>query len=271
MAWGWRGVNSPPLSTLPHPILTHLDALASQASLADAASYGAGLRKFHLFCDIFSIPESARLPASLPVLKSFALWSITDPDPEDPVLADGTPFEPISVVAVRKYLSAVRAWHLAQGWPPPLSEEELTQLNWSLRGLDRLQANRRKRPPRPPVTLHMLTTLRSSLRLNDPFDAAVWAAATCSFWGMMRFGEVSVTSRAAFSGDRHLSDERINRLCGCFLHSFVHRRPTPRVTFANEDQVKVMTTTPKQASELGDDEISFFVTVALFVYHNHIH
>lgn len=235
MAWGWRGVNSPPLSTLPHPILTHLDALASQASLADAASYGAGLRKFHLFCDIFSIPESARLPASLPVLKSFALWSITDPDPEDPVLADGTPFEPISVVAVRKYLSAVRAWHLAQGWPPPLSEEELTQLNWSLRGLDRLQANRRKRPPRPPVTLHMLTTLRSSLRLNDPFDAAVWAAATCSFWGMMRFGEVSVTSRAAFSGDRHLSDERINRLCGCFLHSFVHRRPTPRVTFANED------------------------------------
>ncbi|KAI0814760.1 hypothetical protein BC629DRAFT_811723 [Irpex lacteus] len=132
----------------------HLDTLASQASLSDAASYGAGLRKFHLFCDIFSVPESARLPASLPVLKSFALWAITDPDPDDPVLADGTPFEPVSVVAVH-----------------------------------RIQANRRRRPPRPPVTLHMLTTLRSALRLNDPFDAAVWAAATCSFWGMMRFGE----------------------------------------------------------------------------------
>ncbi|KAI0798485.1 hypothetical protein BC629DRAFT_1259898, partial [Irpex lacteus] len=188
----WRGVLPPPQSTLPHPILRHLDTLASQASLADASGYGSGLRKFHLFCDVFSVPEEQRLPASLPVLKSFALWAITDPDPLDPVFADGTPFEPVSVVAVRKYLAAVRAWHIAQGWPPPLSEDDLVQLNWSLRGLDRIQANRRRRPPRPPVTLHMLTSLRSALHLSDPFDAAVWAAATCGFWGMMRFGEVTV-------------------------------------------------------------------------------
>ncbi|KAI0082955.1 hypothetical protein BDY19DRAFT_877984, partial [Irpex rosettiformis] len=174
----WRGVNTPPASTLPHPILQYLDAQASQASLSDTSSYGAGLRKFHLFCDIFSVPESARLPASLPVLKSFALWAITDPDPEDPILAGGTPFEPVSITAVRKYLAAVRAWHLAQGWPPPLSEDDLTQLNWSLRGLHRLQASHRRRPPRPPITLPMLAILRSSLSLQEPFDAAVWAAAT---------------------------------------------------------------------------------------------
>ncbi|KAI0085361.1 hypothetical protein BDY19DRAFT_855238, partial [Irpex rosettiformis] len=185
----WRGINTPPASTLSHPVLTHLDHLASQASLSDAASYGAGLRKFHLFCDIFSVPESDRLPASLPVLKSFAF----------------VPFEPISIVAVRKYLAAVRAWHLAQGWPPPLNEDELTQLNWSLRGLDRLQAAHRHRPPRPPVSLHMLSTLRSALHLQEPFDAAVWAAATCSFWGMMHFGEVSVPSRNAFQAGRHIS------------------------------------------------------------------
>lgn len=156
----WIGVNSPPASTLSHPILVYLDDIVSRASLIDSTSYGAGLRKFHIFCDVFSVPESARLPASLPVLKSFALWAITDPDPQDFVLTDGTPFELISVVAVRRYLAAVRAWHLAQGWLPPLSEDDLTRLTWSLRGLDRLQANFRHRPPRPPITLDMLLALR---------------------------------------------------------------------------------------------------------------
>ncbi|KAG2125015.1 hypothetical protein DEU56DRAFT_744125 [Suillus clintonianus] len=183
----WRGVNSPPASTIANPVICHIASLANRASLRDTGSYGAGLRKFHLFCDIFSISESERLPASFELLHSFALWAVTDP---------------ISVA--RKYLSAVRAWHIAQGWQPPLSDTHHSRINWSLRGLENLQGSRRK-PLRPPITLPMLTALKATLTLSDPFDACVWAMASCAFFGMMRFGEVSVTSRAAFSPSKHLS------------------------------------------------------------------
>jgi hypothetical protein len=112
----WRGVNTPPSSVLAIPVLQHVADLASRASLRDTGGYGAGLRKFHVFCDVFSIPEEKRLPAAFEVLYAFALWACTTPDPNDAAFADGTLFEPVAVVTARKYLSAVRAWHLAQGW-----------------------------------------------------------------------------------------------------------------------------------------------------------
>ncbi|KAG1760431.1 hypothetical protein EDD22DRAFT_781148 [Suillus occidentalis] len=173
----WRGVNSPPPSTIDNPVIQLIASRASRASLRDTANYGAGLRKFHLFCDIFSIPESNRLPASFELLHSFVLWA------------------PISVSVARKYLAAIRAWHIAQGWLPPLSDVHHDRINWSLRGLENMQSSRRK-PLRPPITLPMLMALKDSLLLSDPFDACVWAMASCAFFGMMRFGEVSVSSRA---------------------------------------------------------------------------
>jgi hypothetical protein len=50
----------------------------------------------------------------------------------------------------------------------------------------------------------MLATLKAILDLNNTFDACIWAMASCAFWGMMRFGEVSVSSRAAFNGSKNL-------------------------------------------------------------------
>ncbi|KAH7917590.1 DNA breaking-rejoining enzyme, partial [Leucogyrophana mollusca] len=182
----WRGVTSPPPQTIDNPFIRYLQDCANQASLRDTSNYGSGLRKFHLFCDIFSVAESNRLPASFELLHSFALWA------------------PVSVGVVRKYLAAVRAWHIVQGWPPPLDEAAHSRINWSLRGLENLQGSRRK-PPRPPITLAMLTALKSSLDLDDPFDACVWAQCACAFFGMMRFGEVAVPSRKAFSPSTHLT------------------------------------------------------------------
>jgi hypothetical protein len=200
----WRGVNTPPSSTISDPTIQLIAALASRASLRDTSSYGSGLRKFHIFCDIFTIPEPDHLPASFPLLHSFALWAATDPSMLDQEVADRIPFEPISVSVVKKYLAAIQAWHIAQGWPPPLSDEDHDRVNWSLRGLKNIQGNR-KRPLRPPITISMLRALRASLNLDDPFEACIWAMAVCAFWGMMRFGEVSVTARNAFSASRHLT------------------------------------------------------------------
>lgn len=217
----WRGINSLPASTVDVPILRYIDSMAIRESLqaSTTSGYGSGLRKFHIFCDIFSIPEADRLPSPFAVLKSFALWSCTEPDIDDPIFQSGQVFEPVSVEVARKYLSAIRAWHIAQGWPPPLSKDDYERINFSLRGLARLQGTSRKRPPRPPVTLAMLAALKQVLDLTDPFDAAVWAAASCALWGMMRFGEVSVSSRAAFCGSKHL--KRCDALVG---HDLNHKR-----------------------------------------------
>ncbi|KAJ3713630.1 hypothetical protein C8R42DRAFT_593043 [Lentinula raphanica] len=186
----WTGVNTPPSSVIDNPVIRFLSNFASEHSLRDTKSYGAGLRKFHIFCDIFSVSESDRLPASFAVLHSFALWAATNPD----LLPIGT---------VRSYLAGVRAWHFAQGWPDPLSESDHERINFSLRGL--LNAcGHRKKPVRPPITTGMLWALRRSLVMDDPFDACTWAIATSAFWGMMRFGEVSFKSRTDFDPSKHL-------------------------------------------------------------------
>ena len=114
-----------------------------------------------------------------------------------------TSFEPVSISVVRKYLSAICAWHIAQGWAPPLSEADHERINWSLCGLENMQGNR-KSPLRPPITIPMLRALHATLNLDDPFEACIWAMALCAFWGMMRFGEVSVSSRSAFDKSKHL-------------------------------------------------------------------
>jgi hypothetical protein len=50
----------------------------------------------------------------------------------------------------------------------------------------------------------MLCVLKASLNLEDPFEACIWAMASCAYWGMMRFGEVSVWTRTGFDGAKHL-------------------------------------------------------------------
>ncbi|KIJ27561.1 hypothetical protein M422DRAFT_190861 [Sphaerobolus stellatus SS14] len=200
----WKGLNKPPLSTIDHPTICLIEETASRASLRDTGSYGSGIRKFHVFCDIFSIRETDRLPTSFEVLHSFALWVVTDPDTLDTNQSGQTPFEPVSVSTARKYLAAVRAWHITQGWPAPLSDDQMTRINWSLRGLANLQGNRRRKPLRPPVTIPMLRHLKRSLDLSFPFDACIWAIASSAFWGMMRFGEVTVKSQKGFDGLKHL-------------------------------------------------------------------
>ncbi|KAG1729977.1 uncharacterized protein EDB91DRAFT_1059745 [Suillus paluster] len=219
----WRGVNPPPLSTIDNPVIRHIADLANRASLRDTASYGAGLRKFHLFCNIFSIPESDHLPASFELLHSFALWAVSDPEPGDSIrsITGNIPFEPVSVGVARKYLSAVRAWHIAQGWHPPLSDSHHSHINWSLRGLENLHGGRRK-PLRPPITLAMLMALKATLILSDPFNTCIWAMASCAFFGMMCFGEVSVTSRMAFTPSKHLT--RAHTFFGFDLRSSPYAR-----------------------------------------------
>ena len=111
----WHGVNTPPPLTLQVPVLEHLASLVSTHSLCDPSSYGAGICKFHVFCDIFSVPEPDCLPASFALLNSFALWAAADPTHADFSEHADMRFEPVAPTTVRKYLSAIAAWHIVQG------------------------------------------------------------------------------------------------------------------------------------------------------------
>ncbi|KAF5382385.1 hypothetical protein D9757_009774 [Collybiopsis confluens] len=195
----WKGISSPPNPVLDVPVLLYLHQLATSNSLGDPGSVGSALRKYHIFCDVFSVAEKDRIPASPPLLHSFALWAATDPDPSDPAFPCNIPWETVAVDTVLKYLSGIRAWHLAQGWRPPLSENDFATIRFSSRGLARIQGTRRLKPPCPPITIPMMRALLLSLNLEDGFDACLWAACTCAFWGLMRWGEVSVRSRPSFS------------------------------------------------------------------------
>lgn len=80
----------------------------------------------------------------------------------DSELLRRVPLEPVSVTVVKKHLSAIQAWHIIQGWPPPLLEEDHDHISWSLRGLENVQKNC-KHPIRPPITLNMLRALLEKL------------------------------------------------------------------------------------------------------------
>ena len=108
----WKGINSPPSSTIENQTIWLITSLASHASLHDPLGYGSSIRKFHIFWDIFTILEADRLPASFELFHSFTLWAATNPSMLGPGLADNIHFEPVSV-------AAICAWHLAQGWPAP--------------------------------------------------------------------------------------------------------------------------------------------------------
>jgi len=103
----WKVVNSLPPSIIRDLTIELIHSLASQASLHDTSNYGVGLHKFHLFCDIFSIPEESRLPASFSVLHSFALWVMAEPDTIGQPFASHMPLEPVSVSTAHKYLAAI--------------------------------------------------------------------------------------------------------------------------------------------------------------------
>jgi len=55
----------------------------------------------------------------------------------------------------------------------------------------------------------MLWALWATFNLGDPFEACILAMATCAFWGMMRFGEVLVTSCDTFNKSKHLKQQDV--------------------------------------------------------------
>jgi hypothetical protein len=58
---------------------------------------------------------------------------------------------------------------------------------------------------RTPVIPQHLIALRENLDFTNTFDSAVFAVATCAFWGVCRLGEITVPSISAFDPAIHVT------------------------------------------------------------------
>lgn len=146
-------------------------ALNSAWADSTIKSYSHSIKVFLSFCKKYRIPAEQTFPSSDYLVCAFIAEQL----------------ETVSQSTIKNYVSAIRAWHIHNGYAFSRSD----RLNLLTRA-SRPLAN--KNPPRPPVTIEMLLALASKLDLNSPFDACVFACATTAFWGLARLGELLPTT-----------------------------------------------------------------------------
>ncbi|KAF8804089.1 hypothetical protein BYT27DRAFT_7225526 [Phlegmacium glaucopus] len=170
---------------LPHSLVNRA-LMSIQGALAPntRTTYAAGLKHFTLFCDEWGIDEEARMPASYALLCAFI----------------GEHKGRYAGSTIRSWLSGLRSWHIINH-VPWYGDDEWVHLA-------RISANkegsRHKRALHAPVSIEHLSALRRAIRISDPFHAAIWAVALCTFFGCRRLGETTITTAAAFDERYHV-------------------------------------------------------------------
>ncbi|KAF7297499.1 hypothetical protein MIND_00983700 [Mycena indigotica] len=162
-------------ASLPADEVNRLYAAIFAAFAPDTQStYAAGLLRFHQYCDNISIAEEARMPASAALITAFVSRHVG--------LVGGD--------TVKSWLSGLRAWHDVHqaAWP---GNEPWVKL---IRRTANKQGTAFKKAQRGPVTVQHLVALRSKLKLNIPFDAAVWGRGLRSLLGMPQHGGARASS-----------------------------------------------------------------------------
>jgi hypothetical protein len=149
-------------------------------------NWGAGLLRFHQYCDSVHIPETERVPASERLLCLF-------------VANCGA--GKVSESCISGWLAGIHRYHVIHGAPWHGSEA----LSLVKRGAANLTPAESKRPRRQPVTRQHLLILRENLNLGNAFDAAVYATATTAFWACCRLIELVVPSRHSFDPIYHVA------------------------------------------------------------------
>lgn len=130
------------------------------------SNYVAGLLRFTQFCDANNIPEADQMPASEPLLSSFAASS-----------AGLTSEKTLS-----NWLAGLHYWHVVNGAPWHGAD----MLHHVRRGFAKLVPPSSKCAKHPPVTIKAMVALKAGLDLSNAFDAAVWAIACIAFWSCCR-------------------------------------------------------------------------------------
>jgi hypothetical protein len=108
-------------------------------------------------------------------------------------------------------MSAIHVWHTVNNAPWNGDERFILQVK-----KEALKLAPPKKDPHNPVTLRHMEALRDCLDMFLSFDLAVWAVATCAFWGCCRFSEL--TAEFENHVDRRLTVLRYGSLNPVFLY-----------------------------------------------------
>jgi hypothetical protein len=174
------------LDQLPlNDVLQLFDVMLVSIEIKTRENYGAGLLRFHQYCDSRHIPESQRMPASDFLLASFiASWA-----------------GKVAATTAQNWLAGLHFWHNLHG--APWFGHSI--LRSATAGLAKVVPESSKRPRRPPVTLEHMHALFRGLDLSNAFDASVFAVACTAFWSCCRLGELIIVNANSFDPSRHVS------------------------------------------------------------------
>ena len=107
----------------------------------------------------------------------------------------------VGAETIRVYLSAARHFHIQAGYIDLLQTTPCVQL--ILRGIRRSQKTSHNKPLRRPITLPVLRSLKTSLRLWPQLcrreKLMYWAAFTTAFFGFMQVSEFTAASDTSFN------------------------------------------------------------------------
>lgn len=152
---------------LPHSaVLKLFQVMICSLDEATRSNYGAGLLRFTQFCDLHSIPEAQRMPASSNLISSFAASAAGHLSPN----------------TLNNWMAGMHFWHIVNNavW----NGDDM--LHHVRRGVAKMCPPESKRAKRPPVTIEAMAALGEGLDLSLAFDAAVWAVACVAFWSCCR-------------------------------------------------------------------------------------
>jgi hypothetical protein len=191
------------LEQLPlNDVLQLFDVMLVSIETKTRENYGAGLLRFHQYCDSRHIPEARRMPASDFLLASFiASWA-----------------GKVAATTAQNWLAGLHFWHNLHG-APWFGHSILRSAS---AGLAKVVPESSKRPRRPPVTLEHMHALFRGLDLSNAFDASVFAVACTAFWSCCRLGELIIVSTSSFDPSRHVSRSS----------SFIRRSPSDGVKYS---------------------------------------
>jgi hypothetical protein len=144
-----------------------LDVMLLSVKTKTKENYGAGLLRFHQFCDSISIAENQRLPASEYILAAFiASWA-----------------GKVAETTVDNWLAGLHFWHQFNGAP----WHGHSLLRRMKAGLAKLVPASSKRARRPPVSIDHMHALYRNLDLSNSFDSAIYCVACIAFWSCCRY------------------------------------------------------------------------------------